>query len=270
MTFYKLNYNINNGDFMTDFMQYNFKIEVIELVCLVLPGQGSLIHKNRPNHGLALFTGGERVINFGTKRVTVEKNSIVYFPKGSNYSIKERKSSDCYAINFQMSDNACFEPFVYKAQCITPFFESFKSGLKFWNSKKIGYDAGVKAELYNIIFNMQSEYNLPYTPSLVIQPALEYIHSNYYKESITVPFLASLCGISTVHLNNTFLKKFAMSPIKYINNLKMMRARELLASNFYTVSEVCYLAGYNDESYFSREFKKKYGKSPRAYSKSNI
>ena len=45
----------------------------------------------------------------------------------------------------------------------------------------------------------------------------------------------------------------------------MTRAEELLKSQFYTVREVCFLSGYNDESYFSREFKKRFGITPSEY-----
>ena len=115
---------------------------------------------------------------------------------------------------------------------------------------------------------MQYEYALPYSTSEKIKPAIDYIHENYYKENIQVDHLALLCGISSVHLRNIFNKKFAMSPIKYINNLKISRAKELLDSQFYTVGEVCLMSGYNDESYFSREFKKITGDSPSEYNKS--
>ena len=114
---------------------------------------------------------------------------------------------------------------------------------------------------------MQSEYNVPYSKSNVIEPAVNYIALNYYKENISVEFLASLCKISSVHLRNVFAKKFGTSPIKYINNLKMARAKELLNSQFYSISEVCFLSGYNDESYFCREFKKHFDLTPSEYVK---
>ena len=45
--------------------------------------------------------------------------------------------------------------------------------------------------------------------------------------------------------------------MKYINDLKLKRAKELLNSGFYTVSDVATQAGFFDLSYFSRFFKKK-------------
>ena len=78
---------------------------------------------------------------------------------------------------------------------------------------------------------------------------------------MNVAYLASLCDISVVHLRNCFIKAYALSPIKYINSLKLIRAKELIESGMYTVGDVCFLSGYNDESYFSREFKKAFKKT---------
>ncbi len=250
---------------MKNFMSHNFTIAEITFANVVKAGTGAKIHKNRESHGLAIFLGGERTFCFDNKKIKVEKNTIVYFPKGSNYTIKEKTPFDCYAINFEMPDGVCFEPFSFKIKNSNTYLESFKQAQRQQTRKTTGYDSKIKAELYNIIYNMQLEYDLPYTNSKIIEPAIEYIHLNYYKENISVEHLASLCGISTVHLRNTFNKRFAISPIKYINELKLTRAKELLKSQFYTVREVCFLSGYNDESYFSREFKKQFGMTPNEY-----
>lgn len=251
-------------------MEHNFIINNIELAILVKAGKGATVHKNRKAHGLAIFLDGDRTFHFDGKKFKVTKNTIVYFPKGSNYTIKNKILSDCYAINFQMLDDTVFEPFAFKIKNPNLFLESFKNSVKIWAKKSSGYDSKVKSELYNIIYNMQSEFNIPYSNSNIIQPAIDFIHSNYYKENISITYLSALCNISTVHLSNTFTKVFAMPPLKYINNLKMTRAKELLASGMYTVNEACFLSGYNDESYFSREFKKHFNITPSEYKKNPI
>ena len=250
-------------------MQHSFIIGKITFANIVKAGTGAIVHKNRKSHGLAVFLGGERTFYFDNQKLKVSGNTIVYFPKGSNYTIKEKEPFDCYAINFEMPDGAIFEPFSFKTKNLNSYIESFKQARRQQIQKKSGYDSKIKAELYNIIYNMQSEYHRPYTNIKTIEPAINYIHSNYYKESISIEHLASLCDISTVYLRNMFHKRFAMSPIKYINNLKMTRAKELLNSQFYTVNEACFLSGYNDESYFSREFKKHYGITPSEYTKAS-
>lgn len=254
---------------MRNFMNHNFIISEITFANIVKAGTGAKLHKNRKSHGLAIFPGGERTFYFDNKKIKVGGNAIVYFPKGSNYMIKEKTAYDCYAINFEMPDGIHFEPFSYKVKNINIYLESFKQAQRQQARKTTGYDAKIKSELYNIIYNMQSEYNLPYTSSRIIEPAINYIHANYDKEKISIEYLSSLCAISTVHFRNTFIKRFARSPVKYIRDLKMTRAKELLDSQFYTVSEVCFLSGYNNESYFSREFKKAFGIPPCEYAKAS-
>ena len=58
---------------MTDFLKQDFVIEKIELATLVEAGKAAIVHKNRKNHGLALFVGGEGVIQFETKKIKMEK-----------------------------------------------------------------------------------------------------------------------------------------------------------------------------------------------------
>jgi ligand-binding sensor domain-containing protein/signal transduction histidine kinase/CheY-like chemotaxis protein len=52
----------------------------------------------------------------------------------------------------------------------------------------------------------------------------------------------------------------------FVKSLRLKKAAELLAQKRFTVYEVSYAVGYNDSKYFSREFKKLYGKSPSEYS----
>lgn len=250
-------------------MKHSFVIGQISFADIVKAGTGAKIHKNRKSHGLAIFLGGERTFDFDGRKMKVGGNTIVYFPKGCNYTIRDKVAFDCYAINFQMPDGASFPPFSFKIKNIHTYVESFRQAQRLRARKRPGFDSKIKALLYGILANMQSEYALPYANSAIIEPAIRYIHANYDKQSISVPHLAALCGISCVHLRNTFVKCFAMSPIRYVNDLKLTRAKELLSSQFYTVSQVCYLSGYRDESHFCREFKKHFDLTPGDYMKLN-
>ena len=62
-----------------------------------------------------------------------------------------------------------------------------------------------------------------------IEKAKRYIEENYL-EKITLHDLAVRFMLSEAHLCREFTKKFHMSPIKYINFLRLERAKELLAA----------------------------------------
>ena len=67
-----------------------------------------------------------------------------------------------------------------------------------------------------------------------------------------------------------FKKFYGVTPIKYINQLKLKRAKELLYSGMYSVSEAAYHSGFSDLSHFCRFFKKNIGVLPSEYAASNI
>lgn len=56
-----------------------------------------------------------------------------------------------------------------------------------------------------------------------------------------------------------------MTPAEFIRNIRLQKAAELLETTRLTVSEIFFQTGFNNQSYFFREFKKKYTCSPNDY-----
>ena len=77
--------------------------------------------------------------------------------------------------------------------------------------------------------------------------------------------LAERSGINPSYLKKLFIKKFGMPPSKYIINLKINYACDLLQSGLYRISQVAELCGYADLYFFSRQFKDYMGISPSAF-----
>ena len=257
---------------MKEFMNYNFNINKIVLAIFVAAGTGDAIHKNRPSHGLAIHKGGEKIYIFSDgKMLTVKENDIIYLPKNSNYTVAAKSIGDCYAINFDIDEDTAFEPFVVKAKNHSEITESFRTASKIWKHKKNGYILKCKAELYNIIYDMQQEYFSEYLPAKkldLIKPAVDYIHENYTMEIISIEALSKMCNITPEYFRRIFKNIYGVSPVRYINNLKITMAKELLESKMYSVTEAANQAGYDEMSHFSREFKKATGVSPSEYKKS--
>ena len=73
------------------------------------------------------------------------------------------------------------------------------------------------------------------------------------------------CKISETYLKKLFIKKFGVPPVKYIIQMKINFAEDLLRSKLYSVSQVAELCGYENLYYFSRQFKEYRGISPTAF-----
>lgn len=256
---------------MEDFMKYNFNITKIALACFVPQNGGTPVHKNRSYHGLAFHTGGQRYYTFDSgEKLLAKGNDIVYLPKHSNYTVQKIVPGDCYAINFDLLEDIYFEPFLHKAKNAALYLESFKKAESCWKSRSQCFEMRCKAEAYQILCTIAEEFASGYasaSKTQILQPAMDFIHKEYTKENIPVTLLAQLCGISEIYFRKIFHQVKGVSPLKYINHLKLERAKELLLSEMYTVSQVAELSGFHDESYFSREFKKHFLIPPSEYAK---
>ncbi|QZT38338.1 helix-turn-helix transcriptional regulator [Halosquirtibacter xylanolyticus] len=77
--------------------------------------------------------------------------------------------------------------------------------------------------------------------------------------------LASKYRMSPMSLKKHFKAYFGRSPMKYYQDYRLQYARSMLLSSDYSLQDIAYRCGFSDLPHFSREFKKKYGVSPRDY-----
>ena len=254
---------------MKNFMNYDFNINKIAVACFVRAGTGHAVHENRQSHGLAFHTGGEKVYSFSDGRtIAVNPNNVIYLPKHSTYNVASKVVGDCYAINFDIDEEVDFSPFALSINNHTSMLEYFRDACKVWYLKKPAFETKCKAELYNVIYTMKNEYFSDYAQKdkrHLIEPAVEYIHEHYTSNRICIDELSGLCGITPEYFRKIFNAVYGVSPVSYINSLRITRARELLETKMYSAREVCFLSGFGDESHFSRKFKKATGLPPSKY-----
>ena len=56
-----------------------------------------------------------------------------------------------------------------------------------------------------------------------------------------------------------------MATVKFILEVRLRRAGELIRTGEYTCAQVGYMVGFNDPHYFSKSFKQKFGITPTDY-----
>lgn len=91
-----------------------------------------------------------------------------------------------------------------------------------------------------------------------------YIENNYIK-SITLDELAGVAGMSKRTLIRKFKDNLGTTPIDYLLRCRVAKASSLLLAGKSTISEIAFEVGFSDSNYFSRQFKKITGLSPRSY-----
>ena len=103
---------------------------------------------------------------------------------------------------------------------------------------------------------------------ITIDRAKEYIHA-YCSEQISIEDIANSCYVSPFHFSRIFKKKTGTSPYDYLLQVRIGKARQLLARG-YPVADCAFLCGFNSLENFSYCFKKMTGYSPSGYKKSKI
>lgn len=101
---------------------------------------------------------------------------------------------------------------------------------------------------------------IPYT----LEKMIIYIRKNLTKP-IGLSDVSSQCSVSSPYAARLFKKHLNMTATEYINGEKLFYACELIKNTSMNISEVADYLGYCDVFYFSRLFKRKFGKSPSKY-----
>lgn len=99
--------------------------------------------------------------------------------------------------------------------------------------------------------------------------AKKYIKANY-KKMITCEEVAEECGLSVKQMGRIFKKYTDQSLAEYIKDCKLRSCEEMLLDGRYTVKQVGYELGFENEYYFNSFFKRKYGMPPGAFRKEKL
>jgi len=94
--------------------------------------------------------------------------------------------------------------------------------------------------------------------------ALEFMHDNFSRE-LALDEIASAAYLSEYHFARLFKQITGLTPHTYIANLRLERARRLLAETTFPISEIAAMVGYQSQSHFTKIFKSVTGITPRAY-----
>ena len=103
------------------------------------------------------------------------------------------------------------------------------------------------------------------TPERIAEEVMQYLQ-HHYNEEINLNQIASQLHYSSSYLTKIFYQHYETSPNKYIINLRMQKAQQLLVHNpELSVRQIGETVGYPEQGYFSRIFKKYMGVSPLEY-----
>lgn len=260
---------------MNNFFTDNFNISKINICIYVASGTGKNIHRNRPNHGLVIqLSGIKKYVFENDGEMTVKEGEVFYLPKFSDYNVISIQDGDCIAVNFELTDNDITYPyFSVSPKLQSKYLPEFKRILKMWNAQGSGSLNCCLSILYGIIYNIQQDKQTKYLQSKTAKPAgiaAEYIAAHFSDIDLSIHQLAELLDITPEYFRALFKSTYGVSPKKYIINLRIAKAKELIACGEFHIGAISEMCGFKSESYFSREFKRITAYTPSEYMRQKL
>jgi len=149
---------------------------------------------------------------------------------------------------------------------ISDIYDEFKS-------KKPGFETMIIGLFLQLVINLSRKYSFPKSqktkPLHRLADVMVFMEKNS-EENIKLEQLAKKAHLSTNQFLRVFRKIYQTSPLDYLIQLRIQKSCEMMKNFKLSLTQIAYKTGFSDSNYFSRQFKKVMGQTPRSYRQTHI
>lgn len=231
------------------------------------------MYRTRKDYYLVyIINGMGHFMTSGKKERVPAGNIVIYRPgEQQEYYYYCRENPEFYWVHFtgtnvcSLLGNLCFsDRNFYSVGINTYLVRLFKKMIYEIQIKKPLYENISVACLVQLLLEMSRSHRYRDESENRFDNVIEKMYSEYNNQH-GVDFYAELSNLSTCQFIREFKSVTSMTPMKYIEQIRMVQARELLSGTDLAIGEIARMTGYKDQFYFSRVFKKNIGLSPRNF-----
>lgn len=163
------------------------------------------------------------------------------------------------AFFIQAAENPIF------ASLVSAVFEEMKQ-------KNVYHQECARGLVYTMLFEiarfngMSAEQTLGRNGGLRLEKAIAYVEKNY-ANNFRIADMANECHMSETHFRRVFQEKMKMTPIEYVNFVRVKKACELIDKTDISMEDVAERVGFITPSTFNRNFRRIIGTSPYQWKK---
>ena len=222
------------------------------------------------NHNELIFHfSGHATVFFDDLVLETKPNTIRFLPQGETkrYDVLRHEFGECIDVCFSADRPLSEHAFVIDVAHNEKLGALFKKMFSTWVSKKDGYYFESLSLLYRIFAEMQKDDAIPKKHLQKIAPAMEIIHNDFLTKNLSIPMLAGACRMGESYFQKLFKEIHGISSKRYIIQMKINHACDLLRLERYSITQIAELSGFSDVYFFSRQFKEYIGITPTQFIK---
>ena len=233
-------------------------LDVVELK----QGQVSRNVRGRQFDALSFRLHADVWLGDGTHTLHATDDTVSFVPAGLDYT-RSGPCDELIAVHFHLSDVMEKRMEIIQPSNAAAVRELFIRLLQCWKAKEKGYQYRCSALLYEILALCSRETAQEEKGRL--QPSMDYLSQHWNDPELTIGTLAEKSFMSEVYFRKLFRQRFGLSPQKYLVQMRIQNAADLMHTGYYSLKEVAALCGYRDYKYFSVEFRRIKGCPPSEY-----
>lgn len=249
------------------------------------PSDKEVLHLHKMHYVFTYVFNGKGTLIVGGKTYQVEKNTLLFFPaENITYYPDKNDPWEYMWIEFMGTNtgellkraNLSAQTPIFRPNQPQKFFEIFANIIeecvieKQHNNYQYACVASLLQLFYLIIRQRNESFITENEEKNKILAILQYIDTHYSDPDISLKSISNEFFFSPPYLSRMFKKHMNISPVKYIIQQRINKAKKMLQSNQFKIANIAYACGYSSPYYFSLEFKRIVGVSPSKYKQTSI
>ena len=248
------------------------------IVNVIMPAQNGSAPVLTPPHfantiEILLTKGIEGNILINENRENFQEKSAFYIPPGTIHSMKYLKGGDfivCFQINIEklkeyidLENILLADGFIIESSyCCIDFDRLYDNIDTLKTCKSVRKEIVCILNIFDCFRKQNEQIDSPVNSKM--KAIILYVENNY-QNKITLESISSELGYHKNYFSSLFKKTMGVSFQKYLNNVRISHACNILQYN--SMTETCEKCGFSDESYFIKVFKDTLGITPLQYVK---
>lgn len=246
----------------------NISVNLLD-VLLYKQSAAKTVNGARRYSALSYRTDSKSEFHVGTMKIPADTDSIAFVPGGIEYE-RVTKKEEAIVFHFEMFGNADSGIEVFRPSNPEEYRGLFSAALEIWEKKEAGFKYKATAVFYEILAMMQSDGEIKETGALgggerIALGAKEQMDLHFSDIELCISGIAESLFVSESYLRRVFVRKYGVSPKRYLDDVRISHARSLIDSGIFTQKEIARRCGFADVKYFRTVFRKKMGVTASDY-----